>query len=413
MTTFFKPFKALRPQSSKYAQKIIAPPYDVMMPHEAKELAALSKESFVHVSRAEVNLSADTNPHSQIVYDHAAQALNKLIEDKALIQEEIESWYLIQIEDKTGHSQIGFGGIASCHAYEENKIARHELTRFDKEEDRLNQIKTLGTQTGPVLLTHRPSAILSEFAENHIKNNKPFCTAQTPHDGATHRLWIINSQAEISIISTAFDKMEKLWIADGHHRSAAATRLAAELKHNQLAQWFLAVSFPSDEMKLLDYNRLIVSLKDLSNDDFLNKLTNDFHIQKLEKPQRPQKEGQMTLLLKNAAYHLTFKHTKSNDAVESLDVAILENYVLKPILDITDIRSDNNIHFAGGARGISYLEEKVNSGQDACAFAMFPTPITAVMEVANNNQIMPPKSTWFEPKLADGLISHVLVDENI
>ncbi len=413
MTVLFKPFKALRPQNNEYAQKIIAPPYDVMMPHEAKELAALSAESFVHVSRAEVDFDSDINPHNQAVYDQAANALNKLIYDGALVREKTECWYMIEIEDKAGHKQTGFGGVASCHAYQKNIIARHELTRFDKEEDRLNQIKTLGAQTGPVLLTHRPSAILSEFAQNHKKNNKPFCTAKTPHDGAKHQLWIIDNKEHIQLVSEAFHNMHKLWIADGHHRSAAATRLAAELKHNPLAQWFLAVSFPANEMKLLDYNRLIVSLKDISPDGFLNQIEQNFHIQKLEKPQKPQKEGQMTLFLKNAAYHLTFKHNKSDDAVESLDVAILENYILNPILGITDIRSDENIHFAGGARGISYLEEKVNSGQDACAFAMFPTPIAAVMEVADNHQIMPPKSTWFEPKLADGLISHILKDENI
>ncbi len=411
MHPLFKPFKALRPQNNDYAQKIIAPPYDVMMLEEAKEIAALSEESFVHVSRAEVDLNDDINPHSQAVYNQAAKALNKLINDKALLQEKTESWYLIQIEDKSGHKQTGFGGIASCRAYEQNKIARHELTRPDKEDDRLNQIKTLNAQTGPVLLTHKPAQDLSDFAESHISNHPPFCAAKTPHDGAMHRLWIIDDAKDIERVSASFNQMECLWIADGHHRSAAATRLSHELPQNPLAQWFLAVSFPADEMKLLDYNRLIVSLGDLSQDEFLEKLQKDFSVSKLAKAEKPKGEGQMTLFLKDAAYNLSFKHKKSDDAVKSLDVAILEDYILKPLLHITDVRTDENIHFAGGARGLSYLEARVNSGQDACAFAMYPTPINAVMDVADNNQIMPPKSTWFEPKLADGLISHKLSDE--
>ncbi len=410
MTLLFKPFKALRPQNNDYAQKIIAPPYDVMMPHEAQKFAKLTPESFVHVSRAEIDLPEDTDPHSQAVYIQAAKALNKLIEDKALIREKTDCWYIIQIEDKSGHKQIGFGGIASCRAYEDNIIARHELTRFDKEEDRLNQIKTLDAQTGPVLLTHKPSALLSDFAENHIKNNKPFCKAQTPHDDATHSLWIIDNAQDITLISQAFKAMKKLWIADGHHRSAAALRLSKQLVDKEAASWFLAVSFPSNEMKLLDYNRLITSLGTFTDDDFLNKLKNNFTVTRLSKPEKPKVEGQMTLFLKDAVYLLTFKHPKSVDAVKNLDVAILEDYILKPILGIKDIRSDENIHFAGGVRGLSYLQQRVNSAQDACAFAMYPTPMDAVMDVADNNQIMPPKSTWFEPKLADGLISHKLTD---
>ncbi len=410
MTTLFKPFRALRPQNNDYAQKIIAPPYDVMMPHEAKKFAALSPESFVHVSRAEVDLASHIDPHNQIVYDQAAQALNNLVNSHALVREKTDCWYMIQIEDKTGHRQVGFGGIASCRAYEENIIARHELTRPDKEEDRLNQIQTLGAQTGPVLLTHKPSALLSRLAENHIKNNRPFCKAKTPHDEATHSLWIIEEKQDISLISDEFDTMEKLWIADGHHRSAAATRLSKKLPNNEAAQWFLAVSFPANEMKLLDYNRLIVSLGELSDGIFLDKLKTHFTITPLTQAEQPKKEGQMTLFLKDNFYSLTFNQPKSDDGVKSLDVAILEDFILKPILGITDIRSDENIHFAGGVRGLSYLQEKVNSGQDACAFAMYPTPMEAVMNVADNNQIMPPKSTWFEPKLADGLISHLLED---
>ncbi len=410
MTIIFKPFKALRPQNNDYAQKIIAPPYDVMTSHEAHKFATFSKESFVHVSRAEVDLPSTIDPHSQSVYNQAAQALNKLIADKALIREKTDCWYMIQIEDSFGHKQIGFGGIASCRAYEENIIARHELTRPDKEEDRLNQIKTLGAQTGPVLLTHSPSAILSNFASHHIKNNRPFFTAQTPHDKAIHNLWIIEDTQDITLISDTFKAMGKLWIADGHHRSAAATRLSKRLADNKAAQWFLAVSFPSNEMKLLDYNRLVTSLGSLSTETFLEQLKTDFTLTKLSHPQKPEKEGEMTLFLKNAIYNLKFNHPKSKDAVKSLDVAILGDYILNPILGIKDIQNDKNIHFAGGARGISYLQEKVDSGQEACAFAMYPTPMEAVMNVADNHQIMPPKSTWFEPKLADGLISHLLTD---
>ncbi|MFV0432322.1 MAG: DUF1015 domain-containing protein [Alphaproteobacteria bacterium] len=408
MSSIFRPFKALRPSSQKEAKEIIAPPYDVMMIDEAKKYANLSPLSFVHVSRAEVDLSDNIDPHSQTVYNKAAQAMEELCQTGAIVQEESECWYIIQIEDKEGHIQTGFGGVASCQAYDKNIIARHELTRPDKEEDRLNQIWTIGAQTGPVLLTYKPNLLLAKFAAEFTQKTAPFIEAQTPHDGATHRLWIVDSKEDISYISQQFDSMEKLWIADGHHRSAAASRLAKRVENNPNAQWFLSVSFPADEMKLLDYNRLVVDLNGYDCSTFLEKIAGDFIVEKQSKLQKPTKEGQMTLILATGSYLLTYKHEKPKDAAQKLDVAILSDKILAPILNIKDLRVDERIHFAGGARGLSYLEERVQSGKDACAFAMYPTPMTSVMEVADANEIMPPKSTWFEPKLADGLISHSL-----
>lgn len=412
MPSIFRPFKALRPSTQEQAQQIIAPPYDVMMEEEAKKYAQLSPLSFVHVSRAEVDLADNIDPHSQAVYNQAAHAMQALLDSGAIIQEPNESWYIIQIEDQSGHIQTGFGGVASCAAYDKNLIAKHELTRPDKEEDRLNQIQTIGAQTGPVLLTHKPNAALTAFANDYMMHNPPVIEAQTPHDGATHRLWIVSQPKDVTVISAQFDAMEKLWIADGHHRSAAATRLSKRLPDNPQAQWFLSVSFPSDEMKLLDYNRLVTDLGAYDAQSFLEKLENDFIIEPQENVVSPKFEGQMTLFLKNGIYLLTDKSEKPSDAVKRLDVAMLADKILQPILGINDPRTDNRIHFAGGARGLNYLQSRVQQGLDACAFAMFPTPMTAVMEVADAHKIMPPKSTWFEPKLADGLISHSLKNNN-
>lgn len=412
MPSIFRPFKALRPSSQQKAQQIIAPPYDVMMMDEAKKYAQISPLSFVHVSRAEVDLDDNIDPHSQIVYNQAAKAMQAFLDSGAILQEQTESWYIIQIEDQSGHVQTGFGGVASCAAYDENLIAKHELTRPDKEEDRLNQIQTIGAQTGPVLLTHTPNINLTAFANDYMINNPPVIEAQTPHDYAIHRLWVVSQPQDVAQISAQFDAMEKLWIADGHHRSAAATRLSKRLPDNAQAQWFLSVSFPSDEMNLLDYNRLITDLNGYDDQSFLDKLADDFIIEPQEKAIYPKREGQMTLFLKKGVYLLTDKQEKPTDAVKRLDVAILADKILQPILDIVDPRTDNRIHFAGGARGLNYLQNRVQQGLDACAFAMFPTPITAVMEVADAHKIMPPKSTWFEPKLADGLISHSLKSNN-
>lgn len=412
MPSIFRPFKALRPSTQENAQQIIAPPYDVMMMDEAQKYAQASPLSFVHVSRAEVDLEDDVDPHSQAVYNQAAKAMQALLDSGAIIQEPNESWYIIQIEDQSGHVQTGFGGVASCAAYDKNLIAKHELTRPDKEEDRLNQIQTIGAQTGPVLLTHKPNDSLSAFANDYMVNNPPVIEAQTPHDDATHRLWIVGQPKDVAAISAEFNAMEKLWIADGHHRSAAATRLSKRLPDNPQAQWFLSVSFPSDEMKLLDYNRLVTDLGGYDEQQFLEKLAENFIIESQEKAVYPKSEGQMTLFLKSGIYLLTDKDEKPNDAVKRLDVAMLADKILQPILGIYDPRTDNRIHFAGGARGLSYLQNRVQQGLDACAFAMFPTPMTAVMEVADAHKIMPPKSTWFEPKLADGLISHSLKNNN-
>ncbi len=403
----FKPFTALRISDSSTAKQVLAPPYDVLTYEEARQLGAISDKNFVHVSRAEINLSGDHhNSSSQTVYELAAQALNQLVDKQVLTQDETPYWYIIKITDDDGHKQVGFGGIASCAAYEKNIIAQHELTRPDKEDDRLNQIETTQAQTGPVLLVHEDNQILDKFAQDIIDHHKPDIEARVEFNRAFYQMWIIRDIQQIETISQQFNMMKKMWIADGHHRAAAAYRLSKKYPDNKDCGWFLATSFPASQMKLLAYHRFVTQCH-ISLPKLLAQLENNFAIQEITKLRLAKQKGEMIMLIEDKIFALKISPQHSpNSRAEALDVAILTNHILSPIFDIHNLREDQRISFIGSNKQPEEIWQKVKETKDSIAFLMYPVQMQDIMDIASHGEIMPPKSTWFEPKLADGLINH-------
>jgi uncharacterized protein (DUF1015 family) len=314
-----------------------------------------------------------------------------------------------------GHSQTGLVAAASVADYDTNRIRKHEFTRPDKEDDRVRQIDALNAQTGPVLLAYPQAHPVDEILAN-ASSGTPDADV-TAEDGIRHSVWIIRDTTVINRLSAAFDAMHALYIADGHHRSAAASRVAAARRaanpaHNghESYNYFLSVIFPHHQMKIMDYNRVMTDLNGMDATAFLNRIGENFSVQPSAVPVKPTKPGEFGLYLPGQWYRLNIRADliPENDPVARLDVSLLQNFLIAPVLGINDPRRDKRIDFVGGIRGLPELEKRVNSGDMAVAFAMFATSMTDLMAVADANEVMPPKSTWFEPKLADGLVSHVL-----
>ena len=405
------PFKALRPKQNN-ASEVIAPPYDVLDSKEAKEMAKGKPYRFLHISKPEIDLEDGINFNDKKVYKKGAENLSNFIKEGILFQEEEESIYLYEIS-MNGKIQTGFGCVASIEAYEENLIKKHEYTTPIKEDDRVLNIKELGAQTGPVLLTYKENKQISSILEKN-KIGDPIYNVIGP-DSSNHKIWIINKKKEIEKIINEVNSLGKLFIADGHHRSAAASRVRNEkIKYNknhngsENYNFFLAVAFPHSEMTILDYNRIVIGLNGYSKEGLLTNINKNFLIEEKDKPYKPRKKNEFGMYINKTWYHLVFKEEDkiSNDPVKSLDVSILHDFIISPLLGIEDERRDNRIGFVGGARGLKELEKKVDEGSFDIAFSLFPTPIESLIDVADANEVMPPKSTWFEPKLLDGLISH-------
>jgi len=414
--TLIRPFRGLRPKSAQ-AQELVAPPYDVLNSEEARQLAEGHPLSFLHISKPEIDLSPEVNPYTAEVYQKGAENLNRLIADGVLSLDDQAAYYLYEML-VDGHSQIGLVAVASVEKYDQNLIVKHELTRQDKEADRINMISTMDCQASPVLLTFAPEPSFSDIVAQVCA--QPAETSVLSTDQVTHRLWPVFDPSLIEGISAIFNgpnaPVNKLYIADGHHRSASASKIAAERipanpdhTGDEPYNYFLAVIYPSDQMKILDYNRVVKDLNGHSVTEFLAKLEEWFEVKTSDKPLSPASAGQIGMYLKNQWYQLTADPAKiPQDPVGVLDVSLLYQWVLSPLLGIGNPRTDKRIDFVGGARGLKGLEMRVDSKEMQVAFSMFPTQMQQIMDVAEADQIMPPKSTWFEPKLVDGLICHWL-----
>jgi uncharacterized protein (DUF1015 family) len=398
-----KPFAALRPKP-ELAARICELPYDVMSSDEAREMAAGNPLSFLHVSKPEIDLPAGTNTYAPEVYAKGKENFQKLITQGSLAQDAKPCFYLYrQIMGK--HAQIGLVAVASCEEYLSGIIKKHELTRPDKEDDRVRHIETLNSQTGPVFLTYRAQASLDEFIAKKSAE-KPDVDFTAP-DGVRHTSWVISDPVQIKFIESEFAKIPALYIADGHHRSAAAARVFQSRKGAGQSGYFLSVIFPHSQMQILPYNRVLKDLNGLSPEQLLEKLDGIF-ILKTPGAATPVRKHELGLYLQGQWRTLNFRprFAATTDPIEKLDVTLLPKYVLDPILGITDPRTSTRINFVGGIRGTAELEKLVNGGGYACAFSMFPTSIEDLMEIADAGGIMPPKSTWFEPKLRDAMFCH-------
>lgn len=400
-----KPFAALRPRPELAAQ-ICELPYDVMSSAEARAMAAGNPLSFLHVSKPEIDLPADTDIYSPAVYAKGKENFAKLIADGSLRQDSAPCFYLYrQVMGK--HSQLGLVAAASCEDYLKNIIKKHEFTRPDKEDDRVRHIETLNSQTGPVFLTYRANAMLDELFKK--KSAEAPDIDFTAKDGVRHTAWVISDAKTIQQIEGEFARIPFLYIADGHHRSAAAGRVYQSRKGAGQSGYFLSVIFPHNQMQILPYNRVLKDLNGLTPTQLLEKLDAVFII----KPQgaaQPTRKHELGLYLNKQWHTLNFRpqFAATNDPIEKLDVTLLQKYVLAPIFGIDDPRTSKGINFVGGIRGTGELEKLVNSGEYACAFSMFPTSIEDLMTIADADGIMPPKSTWFEPKLRDAMFCHMI-----
>jgi len=406
-------FPALRPAPGR-APEVIAPPYDVLNTEEARVLAEGRPWSFLHISKPEIDLPPGTDPYAPQVYTKAAENLKKMLDARVLKQDDQACYYAYRLI-MGEHVQVGLVAAASVADYEINRIRKHEFTRPDKEDDRVRQVDALNAQTGPVLLAypHQPE----------VDSILAAATQQAPdadgvaESGVRHTLWVIRDAATIARLTDLFDAMPALYIADGHHRSAAASRVCAARKAanpghsgNEAYNYFLSVIFPHHQMRIMDYNRVIKDLNGLAEPEFMARVAESFMIEMEDAAVKPSRAGEFGLYLNGRWMRLTIRADliPHQDPVARLDVSLLQDNLIAPILGIADPRRDKRIDFVGGIRGLAELEKRVDSGEMALAFSLHATSMEDLMAVADANEVMPPKSTWFEPKLADGLASHCL-----
>jgi uncharacterized protein (DUF1015 family) len=406
-------FPGLRPAAGR-ADEVAAPPYDVMNDAEAREMVKGKPWSFLHISRSEVDLSPTIDPYSSVVYAKAAENLATMRHEGVLVQDSSDCYYVYRLSIGE-HSQLGVVAAASVAAYDSDRIKRHELTRPTKEQDRVNQIDALNAQTGPVYLVYPSDERIDDLLAG-VAEGEPTIDI-TAADSVRHQIWVLSDKTRITALTMLFDALPALYVADGHHRSAAASRVAAARAAanphhtgDEPYNYFLSVIFPHQQTRILDYNRVVKDLKGLTSDQFLETVGERFKVEMTSEPVKPSETGQFGMYLNGCWYRLTLgaKQIPVSDPVASLDVSLLANELLEPILCIADQRTDSRIDFVGGIRGLKALMERVDSGEWAVAFSLLPTSMGALMAVADAGKIMPPKSTWFEPKLADGLVSHLL-----
>ena len=408
-----QPFAALRP-IPEYAQIVAAPPYDVMSTAEARELAKDNPWSFLHISRPEIDLPQGINPFSCEVYSKGAENMARMLSEGILCRDDAPGYYIYRVQTDD-HVQTGIVGVGSVEAYEDNLIRRHELTRPDKETDRVKQILAVNAQTGPVFATHKNDNDLSTLMEELTLGEPAYSIIGD--GGSIHTLWVVMARQVINRIAERFEKLGAIYIADGHHRSAAASRVAAELKrtnpaHNGSEPYnsILVVSFPETEVQILDYNRVVKDINGLSASMLLDRIEEYFEVFSSDLPAQPESAGSFGMYLAGGWYILRFKGdlVSNNTIKDDLDVSILSDKILSPVLGIGDHRTDPRIGFVGGIRGMSELERQVDSGDWEVAFALFPITVSQIMTLADAQKTTPPKTTWFEPKLADGLVSLAL-----
>ena len=407
--SLIKPFRALRPAPGRAAE-VLAPPYDVLSSAEARERAKGRPWSFLHVSKAEIDLPLAIDPYDRAVYAKAAENLQRMIAAGVLLRDDRPGYYVYRLTWH-GHVETGFAAVASVAAYAENRIRKHELTTLAKEDDRVRQIEAVNAQTGPVMLAY-PNAPDIDTMLARAAAGQPAVDV-TADDGVRHELWVIDDPATIEALTRAIDALPALYIADGHHRSAAAERVAKMRGGEGAHSYFLAVLLPQAQMTILDYNRVLRDLNGRSPEKLLTEIGERYTIEACEQPVRPASAGEVGMVLAGRWYRLTLRPEFTaigvrDDPVARLPVTLLAHNIIEPIFGVTDPRRDKRIDFVGGGRGLDELHRLVSSGQMAVAFALYPTQMHDLMAVADAGAIMPPKSTWFEPKLADGMVSHML-----
>ncbi len=405
-----KPFKALRPQPG-IAKQLASLPYDVLNSAEARKEAQGNPYTFLHITKSEIDLSDKIDIHSPEVYEQARHSLNNFMLRDLLFKEVKDCYYIYQLI-MNGRAQTGLVCVSSVDDYENDVIKKHEFTRPEKELDRITHIQTTGAQTGNVFLAYRNNAKVDAIIDNW-KATKNTAYDFTADDGIQHTIWIVNDNVTISEITRLFAaEVPYTYIADGHHRaaSAAKVRQALGLKAAPEADYFLTTLFPSNQLYIMDYNRVVKDLNGLSVADFLAALEKSFEVTpKGKQTFHTNTLHTIGLYVEGNWYSLKAKEgTYTNDPIGVLDVSVLQEQILDPILGIKDQRTDKRIDFVGGIRGLEALEERVNSGEMACAFSLYPVTIDQLFTIADSGNVMPPKSTWFEPKLRDGLITNMI-----
>ncbi len=402
-----KPFKALRPHN-EYAVQVASRPYDVLNSEEARKEASGNLLSFLHVTKSEIDLPADTNVHSEVVYQKAAENLRQLIDKKVLFQEGQACYYIYELAWK-GRTQTGLVCVSSIEDYSNNVIKKHEHTRPEKEQDRINHIRTTRAQTGNVFLACKDSIELNNVFEHQKKHHNADYSFGAD-DSVTHTIWVVNNLSTIDVITNLFkEKIGFTYIADGHHRAASAAKVSEDFSDNEDAQYFLTTIFPANQLAILDYNRIAKDLNGLSEDEFLQNLNSDFNVSKSDTAVRPESLHQFGMYLNTQWYQLTAKEgSYQTDPIGVLDVTILQENILNKLLSIGDPRTNNRVDFVGGIRGLPELEKRVNAGEAKVAFSLYPVSIQQLFDIADSGSVMPPKSTWFEPKLRDGLLTHLI-----
>jgi uncharacterized protein (DUF1015 family) len=403
------PFQALRP-APEFAGQVASKPYDVLNSHEAREEAADNPYSFLHITKSEIDMPLNVDIHSQEVYDKAKENLQSFIEKGILIQENTPCYYIYQLV-MDGRSQTGLVCGSSVDDYEKGIIKKHELTRPDKEKDRIDHMKTIRAQTGNVFLAYRSVTAIDDLIESWKRENAPLYDF-TAADGVDHTVWVVNDQGTINAITGLFaTEVPFTYIADGHHRAASAAKVRKALgqEASESANYFLTTLFPSDQLHILDYNRLVHDLNGASVEEFMKNLTKDFFVGRVDKAFSPQQLHEFGLYINGGWYKLVAKDgTYTTDPIGVLDVSILQKNILDKLLAIKDPRTDKRIDFVGGIRGLAELEKRVDSGEMKAAFSLYPVSIQQLFDIADSGEIMPPKSTWFEPKLRDGLLTHLI-----
>ncbi len=405
-----KPFQCIRP-AVEVADKVAALPYDVYSRKEACEEVEGKPLSFLNIDRAETQFDASVDTYADCVYDKARELLDKAIADGVFVTDTDKAYYIYELT-MDGRSQTGIVACASIDDYLNNRIKKHEKTRADKELDRINHVDRTSAQTGPIFLAYRANEVINSVVSKAKENAALYDF--TSDDGISHKVWKIADIADVTAINDAFESINSIYIADGHHRAASAVKVGLKRREThpdytgeEEFNYFLSVLFPDEELMIMPYNRVVKDLNGLTTEEFLDSLSKYFTVEEMgKKAFYPESKGSYGMLIDDEWYLLSAKETiMSEDPVDGLDVAILQDYLLTPILGIGDPRVDKRIAFIGGIRGLSELEKRVNEDMKI-AFSMYPTSIAELFDVADADMLMPPKSTWFEPKLRSGLFIH-------
>lgn len=410
-----RPFRAIRP-TADHAAAVAALPYDVMNSQEAREMVKGNPYSFLHIDKAEIDLAPTIDVHSPQVYEKARDNLNAWIKDGIFIQEKQPVFYLYRLT-MNGRSQTGLVLTASIDDYLNGTIKKHEFTRADKELDRINHVDYCNANTGPIFLAYRQQDIIEEIKQQWIAHHQPLYDF-TAEDGVSHAIWSISDPTVIKLLTARFADVPALYIADGHHRTASAVKVGQKRREaypnytgKEEFNYFLAVVFPDQQLAIMDYNRVVKDLNGLTAEQLLKQLEEKFTITQAadRNAAKPQQPHTFAMYLNQRWYQLQLAPEYiGQDSISALDVSLLQDHLLQPILAIGDPRTDKRIDFVGGIRGLAELERRVDNGEMAVAFALYPTAIAQLMQIADEEKVMPPKSTWFEPKLRSGLLIHEL-----